>query len=261
MRIFKYNNTYYYTGTSFIYNTNHNLIHSNIYNIEDNTYKLINRTPIYSKEYDKENNITEKNWAMFNYNNNLCIVYKWYPLQIGKIDYEKNLMNIIDIKYNIPLCFQDARGNSCGFTINNEIWFILHTKINNKYYLHFFAIFDLNMNLLRYSDLFKFENIIIEFCIGMIVKEKELIVSYSLLDTQCIIAKYDMEYIKNNIKWYIHNKIRSNINALHITNHSGTIQNIKNVFSNLKIIDLLSTESWNFNYYINEQDSNNIFGN
>ena len=58
------------------------------------------------------------------------------------------------------------------------------------------------MNLIRYSELFKLGNCKVEFCIGLIVKETEIILSYSLLDTQSIIAKYDIDYINTKIKWY-----------------------------------------------------------
>ena len=66
-----------------------------------------------------------------------------------------------------------------------------------------FAIFDLNMNLIRYSELFTFNNCKVEFCIGLIIKDNEVILSYSLLDIQSTIAVYDLEYINNNIKWYV----------------------------------------------------------
>ena len=34
--------------------------------------------------------IPEKNWAFVNYKNQLHVVYNWYPLQIGKINYRPN---------------------------------------------------------------------------------------------------------------------------------------------------------------------------
>jgi hypothetical protein len=158
--------------------------------------------------------ICEKNWCFVNYKNELCIVYNWFPLQIGKIDYEKNEMDIVEIKYNIPDFFKEARGSTCGITNNNEIWFIIHKSqsIDHTYkkksttyynYQHFFAVFDLEMNLIRYSELFKFEDAKVEFCTGMIIKNDELILSYSALDTKSIIATYDIEYINNNLKWYL----------------------------------------------------------
>ena len=126
-------------------------------------------------------------------------------------------MNIIEIKYNLPECFNDARGTSTGYIINHEIWFVLHKGITNTNYKktinnnnskiyynyqHFFAVFDLNMNLLRFSELFKLGNCKIEFCIGLIIKEEEMILSYSLQDTQSKVSVYSMDTINNSIRWY-----------------------------------------------------------
>jgi mannosyltransferase OCH1-like enzyme len=202
MRIFKFNDTYYYTAS--IYDNNRKVvsISSSQYYIDDYNYN-IEKKIILPNMYDLNKNIKwEKNWAMFKYKNELCVVYHWYPLQIGQINYEEAKLNIIDIKYNIPIYFKHARGNSCGYEKNDEIWFILHKKFGCKYQ-HFFAIFDLDMNLKRHSELFKFGDRIIEFCIGLIVKDSEIIVSYSLLDTQSIVAVYNLDYINNDIKWYV----------------------------------------------------------
>lgn len=46
-------------------------------------------------------------------------------------------------------------------------------------------------------------------------------------------------------------------NILHITNHIGTTKNIENM---CKLLDLnLTTEKWDYGYYINEIESNNIW--
>jgi len=41
---------------------------------------------------------------------------------------------------------------------------------------------------------------------GLIIRENEnsceLVMTYSVMDTQSIVCTYDMEYIKNGIKWY-----------------------------------------------------------
>jgi hypothetical protein len=158
--------------------------------------------------------ICEKNWSFVNYNKELCVVYNWFPLQIGKIDYEKYEMDIVEIKYNIPEFFKEARGSTCGIINNNEIWFILHkaqfydirqNRFFNRYhnYQHFFAVFDLDMNLIRYSELFKFEDSKIEYCVGMIFKNDEIILAYSAMDTNSIIATYDIDCINNNLKWHL----------------------------------------------------------
>jgi len=42
------------------------------------------------------------------------------------------------------------------------------------------------MNIIRYSELFKLGNCQVEFCIGLIIKNNNIILSYSLLDTECM---------------------------------------------------------------------------
>jgi hypothetical protein len=207
LRLFQFCDNLYYLATTFDEKTQKMLISSDriVFNPVKYTLNKNIIYPTFLNEYT-----TEKNWSFFDYNNELCIVYKWFPLQIGKIDYDSNELIIIDIKYNIPDYFKEAKGSTCGFkTHDDELWFVIHkSQSKGKFvnYQHFFAVFDLNMNLLRYSELFKFENYKVEFCMGLIIKEKEngceLIMSYSLMDTQSIVCVYDMEYIKNGIKWY-----------------------------------------------------------
>ena len=234
IRIFKHNDEYYYIAAYFYVIRKLTSICSGIYNIDididpinidpinididpinidinplNNSYKL-DTNIILPLMYDlNTNRIWEKNWSFVEYKNTLCVIYKWYPLQIGTIDYNEKNMNIIETKDNIPDYFKNARGSTCGFKNNNEIWFIVHIsqmyKSNNIQYYnyqHFFAVFSLDMNLIRYSELFKFGDCKVEFCTGLIIKGTEIILSYSLLDTQSIIATYDMDYINTGIKWY-----------------------------------------------------------
>ena len=205
IRIFKFNDEYYYIGTSFINNTD--AITSYKCDINEQLYEF-KKNIILPTFYDLNLNIKEKNWVFVNYKNQLCIIYKWFPLQIGKICYDKNTMDIIEIKKNIPQCFENARGSSCGYTKNNEIWFIVHKVENiiNKntrilVYRHFFTIFDLNMDLIRYSELFKLDSRCIEFCTGLIVQDDCVILSYSVLDCESYISIYDINHINNDIKW------------------------------------------------------------
>jgi predicted GH43/DUF377 family glycosyl hydrolase len=201
IRIFKFNELYYYSATVFDEKREIISISIDTYNINDSSYKLT-KNIILPTMYDLNKiKIWEKNWSFLQYKGKLCVVYNWFPLQIATIDKKKSELSILDIKYNMPDYFKDTRGNTCGYIKKNEIWFIVH-KAKGRNYLHFFAIFDLNMNLLRYSELFKFGGFVIEFCLSLIVKDNELIISYSLLDCQSIIATYDLTYINNSIKWY-----------------------------------------------------------
>ena len=209
IRLFQYNDIYYYISSYYDTSRKVTSVSSGIYNMNEEQFKL-NRRIILPTMYDLNmNKKIEKNWSFVIYKNELCVVYDWFPLQIGKIDYLKNKMNIIEIKKNVPENFKDARGSTSGIIKDNEIWFVAHkaqsyVNQDKKYfnYQHFFAVFDLDMNLLRYSELFKLGDCKVEFCIGLIINDTEMILSYSLLDTQCIIATYDIDYINNGIKWY-----------------------------------------------------------
>lgn len=212
IRIFHYYDRYFYIASYFDERRKLTAVSSYFYDIHSKNYKL-KRNIINPEMYDLDNiRIYEKNWALFEYKKKICVVYNWYPLQIARMYYLNNSMNIMEIKYNIPEFFKEARGSSCGYQKNDEIWFIVHKSqsYGNEqndicyHYQHFFAIFDLQMNLLRYSELFKLGQYKVEFCTGLIVKDDEIILSYSLMDTKSFISIYNMDYINSKIKWYKH---------------------------------------------------------
>jgi predicted GH43/DUF377 family glycosyl hydrolase len=199
IRIFNFNNTYYYNATILDANRHVHSTTSQIYPIEDNTYKL-ERPIIMPTQYDTTSLIIpEKNWSFVNYKNELCVVHLWFPLQIGKIDYTTNELKIIETQ-KMPSYFQYTRGSTAGYTKKDEIWFVVH-KTHDKNYVHFFVIFDLHMQLLRYSEPFKFKNYKVEFCIGLIVQDKQVILSYSVMDTQSFISVYTIKYLQQ-MKWF-----------------------------------------------------------
>ena len=208
IKIHKYNSKFYYMASYYDEDRKIISVSSNKYPIMHTMYNLY-KTIILPNMYDTQIKIPEKNWSFVNYNNKMCIVYKWFPLQIGEINYTTNKIDITEIKYNIPDYFSDAYGSSSGYIKNDEIWFVLH-KIQYADYLntqikncqHFFAVFDLTMNLIRFSETFKLGDCIVECCNGLIVKDKSIILSYSLLDSQCIISEYDIDYIHSQLFWY-----------------------------------------------------------
>ncbi len=206
IRIFNAGKLSYYIASSFDDNLSIYTTVSDVYDASTDTYEVL-RSVILPDNYDISSNITdEKNWSFVNYKSELCVVYKWFPLQIGQIDYDTNKMNIIKIKYNIPEYFKTARGSTPGYTFKNEIWFVLHKRLltanKSRNYQHFFAIFDLDMNLVRYSELFSFTGNAVEYCTGLIIKDETIILSHSISDIRSIISEYNFDYINNDIQWY-----------------------------------------------------------
>lgn len=184
LRIFNFNNILYFICS--LYNVNNKCTEMcyNTFSLKNNSahiYNPIALTPTFKTDY-----IWEKNWVFFNNNGELNIIYKWSPIYICKIDVSNNELNLIKSIDNIPDVFNKFRGSTNGVFYNNKFWFIIHeTEINGleRSYFHRFVIFNKNMNLLGYSNRFKFENKTHEFCIGMdITCDNNFIITYSVLD-------------------------------------------------------------------------------
>ena len=200
VRLFNNNNKIYYIGS--YYNSNNKKIQivSNQFNInEDFELKII--IPTFKTSFN-----WEKNWVFFDNNGDLNIIYKWNPIYICKIDYEKNELNLVKSIENLPIIFDKFRGSTNGVLYDNKIWFIVHQQniISNdfKSYEHNIVVFDKDMKLLGYSDTFKFENTLVEFCIGMeITYDNNFVITYSTLDKTSKLAVFTPEYINSLINY------------------------------------------------------------
>jgi len=147
-------------------------------------------------------NQCEKNWVLYNDNNNeIKVIYEWYPLKICKINEDNHTLDLLEIKNNVPLLFKKIRGSTNGYLYNNEYWFVGHivAYTSPRNYYNIIIIFDINMNLLRYSAPFKFDSTPIEYCIGLIVEPTRIIMNYSSWDRTTIMGIYDMDYILDQV--------------------------------------------------------------
>jgi len=161
----------------------------------------------------------EKNWSNFVVNDTLYTVYKWFPLQICKIDFNCFNLKLDKTNNDVPIFFQTMKGSTNGFKYNDEIWFITHYSHDNdtfrKYY-NIFLVFDLDMKLLRFSNPFKFENQNVDFCLGLIIEDNRVIISYSTSDNTTKIGIYNKTYI---FDYVIFNKYELVIDKIVKDNH------------------------------------------
>lgn len=137
----------------------------------------------------------EKNWGLFMHENKMKVVYKWHPLSI--YDFDKRKMDT-SIETPTPHLFTKVRGSTNGTLYKDEIWFIGHIVEYNKprKYYHLFMVLDKNtLELKKYSHLFTFDGTSVEFCLGLIVEEDRIIVSYSNNDRTSKIKIYDRKKI------------------------------------------------------------------
>jgi tetratricopeptide (TPR) repeat protein len=148
------------------------------------------------------NSDCEKNWVYVTYENKTHMIYKWYPLQICKINENGKQIDLVK-SIEMPRIFSHVRGSSCGFTYKNEIWFVVHNVSyeSPRHYYHMIIVFDENMKLLRYSAPFKFEGEPIEYCLSIVVEDERVIINYSTWDRTSRIGIYDKKYIDSITKY------------------------------------------------------------
>lgn len=180
IRLFNFNGKIYYIGSSYDKITNKIRITSSEYNLHEN-YKLNFITPSFYTNFN-----WEKNWVFFENNNEMFVIYKWSPIYICKINYNNNSLNLIK-KIDVPSEFLNFRGSSNGLLFDNKIWFIVHSQIefnDKKHYYHRFVVLNNDLTLFGYSKMFKFENYLVEFCIGFELSYRnDFIITYSTLDS------------------------------------------------------------------------------
>jgi len=199
IRLFRFKDDIYFIGSAYNKQRGKIDIVSNKLDLTSNMFDAKFIRPSFPTTFN-----WEKNWVFFNNNDELCVIYKWYPLYICKIDYTKQSLNLLQSNSNVPPFFERLKGSTCGIEYDNKIWFISHfhkiiTGKRNQY-LHVFVVFDKNMNLLGYSEPFKFENKVVEYCIGLTLNEdNNFIITYSTLDKTTKIIVLDKDYVNSLI--------------------------------------------------------------
>jgi len=122
----------------------------------------------------------EKNWVYVPYKGELCMIYSWHPLKLirgGK----DNIVAEIDT----PPYLRHARGSTNACAFGDELWFIVHfvnPDEKPRQYYHAFVVMDHSLNVLRCSCPFKFEDVPVQFCLGLVVERDRVLTSYSTHD-------------------------------------------------------------------------------
>ena len=192
IQLFNHNNEKYY-----IKQINNDYINCDKINVNNNSCEFSQNKVSLTKI--QQNKTKPQLFTYVNYHNDICIIYNWFPIQIGKVN--KNTIENIQNIQKVPIIFQGVIWSTPGYIFNNEIWFVLNLKNNNHNNQHFIGIFDLEMNIKEYSEPFKLSNDNFEKCTGSIVTENELILTYILEQNEIYISVYIMDNIKNDLLW------------------------------------------------------------
>jgi len=155
----------------------------------------------------------EKNWV---YLDNDLFIYKWFPLEIGILK-DKNF----ELKHKIktPAFFQYFKGSSNGVFYKNMYWFLVHYTTDDwkdgrlwRQYKHCFVILDKDYNPLAFTDPFTFENEIVEYSLGITIKDNKIYFGYSMNERNGSLGIIDIAYIFDKLN--ILNKETFYINTL-----------------------------------------------
>ncbi len=192
IKIFNYKGRICSTGTGYHKNEKIGIfISDDYYNM--NNYKEIKQS--------FKTTTCEKNWVYVNINNELKMIYQWNPLiicDIPKANVEPFELTINTTNSEMPGVFNWCRGSTNGFNYGGEIWFIQHLVhySNPRIYYNIISVFDNNMKLLKYTTVFKLSKEKIEYCLGLIVNDANVIISYSEWDSTSKIGIYNKQEIE-----------------------------------------------------------------
>jgi len=165
------------------------------YDISKNKLEYEEITSPYSRD-------CEKNWSLFVHNNKLKVIYEWNPLTIGNIIDNKL---VIEKKMDMSPIFKLLRGSTNGYLYNNELWFIGHLVENSqpRHYYHCFIVLDSKtLEYKNHSKIFNFDGYKIEFCLGLIVEDNRIILSYSNWDRTSKLKIFNKEMLLKELFEY-----------------------------------------------------------
>ena len=181
--------------TKVLYNANRGLDYHRIQVELDATTATTMNSRILKKRGDNsQQRDVEKNWVLFEADDQLFCIYEWYPLTIGTI--EDNNYNT-KYKHPMPNFFKHVRGSTNGEVFENattgekELWFLCHTVSyeSRRYYYHLFVCLDAEtLALKKYTPWFTFEKRPVEYSLGFafLSSEKpavEILIGYSTMDS------------------------------------------------------------------------------
>ena len=190
IRLFVYNNQIYYLAV-YLSKQRQVVVVSGIFNRA--TFDREHIKPTFKTTFR-----VEKNWAFVNYNSKLCVIYRWFPLQICDINLETHQLTILEERQT-PKDFMIMCGSSCAVEFNTQYWFIVHYH-RGRNYKHAFVVFDKQMNLIKYSEWFQLEADR-EFAYGFMIENDKFIIGHSKNNSATKLRIFSAEYIQSALKY------------------------------------------------------------
>lgn len=162
----------------------------------DPTKDRITRAPVASP-YNRR---VEKNWCMFEYDDEVRFVYQWYPLQIGKVVHSK-LEIVLQRDHNLSI-FKRVKGSSCGVLdpVTGSLWFLVHFHTDNHFrqYYHMMVLMDpKTFAIQKVSCPFTYEMEKIEFGMGLVVEPMRIVMTHTVFDATARVTVFDRKELES----------------------------------------------------------------
>lgn len=147
-----------------------------------------------------EENACEKNWTWCGHNR---FIYQWHPVEIGSVDANARL--VVDERIPSPPYFKEFRGSSPAVVWRGFHFFSVHSYTNGKNgrkYIHSIVVLDLlseKHSVVGVSSPFCFENVQIEYSIGMDIYKGKILFLYSTKDGTSKYARLPLYHVLENM--------------------------------------------------------------
>ena len=168
------------------------------YDIQNYEYK---NAKVIFPPYDT---VCEKNWIPLVKNGEEYFIYKWFPMEIGKINGETNVLEIVK-KYEIKSpWFHKIRGSTTFVEKEEGLVGVVHFSEETapRRYYHMLVVLSKDtFEPVKYSELFYFQHLGIEFCIGFTIEKNDYLFWISRMDREPVLVRVPMDGI--DIKYNI----------------------------------------------------------
>ena len=146
----------------------------------------------------------EKNWLPFIDKGRVCFIYSFNPLRIYDVDLSSFSVKLV-LERNLEFNNYDFRGSAPPIPYKNGWLMTIHQieeSIPRKYY-HRLLWFDLNFEHQKFSSLFYFEKIGVEYNLSITesIDKKELIFTYSINDSSSKICSTPMKDVDTYLEF------------------------------------------------------------
>ena len=178
IRLYEVNNKIKYVATTIGYSSsgkpriiignydidNASIIDGSIINPQHDTWSEKNWIPIIKRKDRHTNMLEDEEW----------FIYKWSPMEIGKIDYEKKELVIIKTHPTFSPLFSKMRGSTIFQEVEEGLLGVVHFSEEHgpRHYYHMLLLLDKETFApIKYTETFCFEKLGVEFCIGFAVNK------------------------------------------------------------------------------------------